>query len=61
MGTPKKESPTYHKKFGQHRFKVNGFQMLKTPVTFDMYDAFCKASRKKNPKLHAVGEELGCR
>ncbi|TVR59242.1 MAG: hypothetical protein EA420_16295 [Candidatus Competibacteraceae bacterium] len=38
-----------------HRVRVAAFQMLRTPVTFAMYDAFCAATGREPPKDQGWG------
>ena len=39
----------------QHRVQVAAFQMLKTPVTFVMFDVFCGATGREQPKDQGWG------
>ena len=41
MGSPESERERFDSE-RQHPVQVNSFEMLKTPVTFDMYDAYCE-------------------
>jgi formylglycine-generating enzyme required for sulfatase activity len=38
-----------------HRVRVAAFQMLKTPVTFAMFDAFCAATGRESPRDQGWG------
>ncbi len=41
MGSPESEPERFDSE-RQHLVQVNSFEMLRTPVTFDMYDAYCE-------------------
>jgi formylglycine-generating enzyme required for sulfatase activity len=49
MGSPEREEGRRPDE-RQHRVQVAPFQMLKTPVTFAMFDAFCAATGREQPK-----------
>ncbi len=48
MGSPTDEKDRFINE-SQHEVQVGRFEMLKTPVTFDMYDTFCTELRQMNP------------
>ena len=48
MGSPEDEEER-HDNERQHWVKVSAFDMLKTPVTFAMYDRFCEATGREKP------------
>ena len=57
MGSPPEEKGRMdHER--QHRVQVNSFEMLKTPVTFAMYDAYCDARDLDKPKDEGWGREM---
>ncbi|MCG8050158.1 MAG: SUMF1/EgtB/PvdO family nonheme iron enzyme [Candidatus Thiodiazotropha endolucinida] len=54
MGSPESEQKRSTNE-RQHRVKVQAFQMLKTPVTFAMFDSFCEATVRSKPKDEGWG------
>ncbi len=46
MGSPESEAERSSDE-RQHRVQVSAFEMLKTPVTFAMFDAYCEATGKE--------------
>ncbi|MEW8053003.1 MAG: SUMF1/EgtB/PvdO family nonheme iron enzyme, partial [Candidatus Thiodiazotropha sp.] len=54
MGSPESEA---HRSDSErhHRVQVQAFQMLKTPVTFAMFDAFCEATARDKPQDEGWG------
>jgi formylglycine-generating enzyme required for sulfatase activity len=54
MGSPEDEEKRGdHERL--HKLKIEAFRMLKTPVTFTMYDAFCRATGEKKPNDEGWG------
>lgn len=56
MGSPEQELD----RFGyerQHPVSVNSFELLKTPVTFAMYDAYCDVHDLEKPKDEGWGRD----
>ncbi|HHH38451.1 MAG TPA: hypothetical protein ENK50_02600 [Sedimenticola sp.] len=54
MGSPPEERERLeHER--QHQVQVNSFEMLKTPVTFAMYDAYCEIRDLNHPKDEGWG------
>ena len=54
MGSPESEESRNDDE-RQHNVEVATFQMLKTPVTFVMFDAFCEATGRDKPKDQGWG------
>jgi len=48
MGSPESELDRFSNE-KQHKVKVDRFEMLKTPVTFEMFDSFCDEVRHSKP------------
>ncbi len=56
MGSP----PSEHDRFdneSQHKVRVERFELLKTPVTFEMFDSFCDEMRHSKPPDETWGRE----
>lgn len=54
MGSPESEQGRRDDE-RPHRVRVAAFQMLKTPVTFAMFDAFCAATEREPPEDESWG------
>jgi len=56
MGSPPGEKDRFdHER--KHEVQINTFEMLKTPVTFSMYDAYCEARDRDKPNDEGWGHE----
>lgn len=47
MGSPESDEDAYDVEKPQHSVRMSSFWMSKTEVTFDQYDAFCKATSRQ--------------
>lgn len=57
MGSPESDEIYHDKDERQHHVTVGEFQLLKTPVTFLMYDKFCDAVGKEKPSDEGWGRD----
>jgi len=56
MGSPESERDRFSNE-SQHSARVEPFEMLKTPVTFDMFDIFCDEVQHSKPADETWGRE----
>ncbi|MES9879899.1 MAG: SUMF1/EgtB/PvdO family nonheme iron enzyme [Sedimenticola sp.] len=56
MGSPEDELYRFDSE-RQHRVQINSFELLKTPVTFAMYDAYCDVHDITKPKDEGWGRD----
>jgi formylglycine-generating enzyme required for sulfatase activity len=56
MGSPESELDRFSNE-RRHQVQVDGFQILKTPVTFGMFDLFCDEVRHSKPADETWGRE----